>query len=673
MMELRKMKFFKLLLLLTAALIAACGGGSSGSTNVVSLNQGVTATANVQIPTGTSLALNATNIDVSASFHDLSGNPIPNLQVTFSTTMGSLNPAGGNATTNSAGLATVKLNAGVTVGAGLVSASAIVAGVKISQAVPFSVAMPPVTISTPVLGLSSLAPGGSTSVTVSLSDASGPFTTPVDVIFTSTFAQTGKASLISPVRTVGGVASSTYTATGGVGTDTITVLVGGSSISIPISIAGPAANSISFVSAAPQNISLKGMGGVGGTETSTVTFKVLDTSGQPKSGQTVDFTLNTTIGGMTITSSSASSGLDGTVSTIVKAGTFATPIRVTATIRGSSPLIATQSDQLVVSTGVPAQDSYSVSLSNLNSESFNHDGVKVGVTVRLSDHFHNPVPDGTAVYFTTTGGSIGASCLTAAGACSVQWTSQEPRPADGRIVILTYAVGEEAFVDSNGSGYADAGEFTPDTVAFRDDNFSCSPPVTGTVKDCVNNQQLPWLDFNSNTWAVGAAHSFPDPDPRYIGVLQGVDALGVPYAPTTPHLKHIFKNVQFVMSTDAAKIAFKANTVIVNPATPGDIEIFPTTTDVTIIKPGRFSVTVTDRNGNTMASGTTIAVTAPYGTLTGDTNVTVSQNTSAGQLLTLSLAAAPTPVLQQDSFIVVKVTSPSGLVSTGYIPISGSY
>jgi hypothetical protein len=89
--------------------------------------------------------------------------------------------------------------------------------------------------------------------------------------------------------------------------------------------------------------------------------------------------------------------------------------------------------------------------------------VNVAVTARLSDHFHNPVPDGTAVYFTTNGGAIQPSCTTVGGACTVNWISQNPRPQNGPIsllgrpTILVYAIGEESFVDANGNGVADAG------------------------------------------------------------------------------------------------------------------------------------------------------------------------------------------------------------------------
>src|SRR6185369_13293017 len=157
------------------------------------------------------------------------------------------------------------------------------------------------------------------------------------------------------------------------------------------------------------------------------------------------------------------------------------------------------------------------------------------VTARLSDHFHNPVPDGTAVSFTTNGGSIQPSCTTINGACSVTWTSQNPRPFVpginvGRATIHAYAVGEEAFVDLNGNGVADTGEFTDNSEAYRDDN-----------ENGVRDVSEPFIDFNGNG-------QFDGPDGKYNGVLQGASSIGAPRS------KHIFANLHMVMATTEALV-----------------------------------------------------------------------------------------------------------------------
>jgi hypothetical protein len=595
--------------------------------------------------------------NVSATFIDANDKPISGLPVNFLTSFGSFNPSTGSATTNAAGTATIQLLAGNATGSGIVVASATVQGVKISKQITFSVVAPQPVISTPQVGLTNLAPGGSTAITVTLKDSSGNnITTPVEVNFTSNFATAGKATLISPVTSVDGIASSTYTALpGAVGNDTITVSVGAASVTTTVTVAAPAANSISFVSATPINITLKGMGGAGASETSTVVFKVLDTNGQPKSGQAVDFVLNTSVGGLSLTSPSASSAADGTVSTVVLAGTIATPVRVTASINGSSPLIATQSDQLVVSTGVPAQDGLSISFSNLNSESFNHDGVIVAVTARLSDHFHNPVPDGTAVSFTTNAGAIQPSCITTGGGCTVNWISQNPRilfgdPKAGRVMILAYAVGEESFIDINGNGVADSGACVPVSVqgvgkaqqcgefidtpeAFRDDNFN-------GVRDAGET----FIDFNSDG-------QYNLPDGIYNGLLR-------PSAVTGPKSKHVFYNSEIVMSTDGAIISVLPASLDLDPAAPPQSLVF--------------IVTVTDRNGNTMASGTTVKITVPFGTATGLTDFTFPQNIGTGVDLKVNVAPADTPKFQS-GFIKIEVTSPGGLVTSLFPHMSGNF
>jgi hypothetical protein len=542
-----------------------------------------------------------------------------------------------------------------------VIASATVDGKLISNSAQFSVNLPPLTLSPITLGLSNLSYGGSTSVAVTVKDASGnPFTTQdVDVVFTSTQAATGKATINTPVRTINGVATTTYQASTATGVDTITASIAGSIVNANVTISPLSANSIQFVSASPSNIGLKGMGGAGIQETSLVTFKVLDTSGQPKANQQVDFTLNTTIGGLLLLSPSGSTAANGTVSVIVQAGTIATSVRVTATITGSSPAISTQSDQLVVSTGVPAQDGFSISIQNFNPEAFNVDGIQDKVTARLSDHFHNPVPDGTAVYFTTSGGSIQPSCTTIGGVCTVTWTSQTPRPVgdatrlnalglpdpqnNGRARILAYAVGEEAFLDRNGNGVADAGEFTDTSEAFRDDNENGTLDVIET-----------FIDFNSDG-------IFNGPDGKYNGVLQGAAYIGAPKS------KHIYMNSTIVMATSGAKIT---NSCVTPPGSA-------ITVGLGGVKP--CTINISDLNKNTMPSGTTVAfsytevvagiklVSDPF----TFPNSTASTGTDLGIFLVDSGSASATPPPPVGRGVLkVTVTSPGGLVTTGIYSVN---
>lgn len=397
------------------------------------------------------------------------------------------------------------------------------------------------------------------------------------------------------------------------------ITVTGSGVITPPPV-GATPNSIAFISASPDVITLKGMGGAGRSEASIITFEVRDSAGQPLVGQTVDFSLNTSIGGLTITPATAVSNSSGRVQTIVNSGTIATPIRVTATVRGSSPAISTQSDQLVVSTGIPDQDSLSISISNFNVEGLEFDGETTTVTARLADHFNNPVPDGTAIYFTTEGGSIQPSCTTVNGACSVLWTSQAPRPVNGLVTILAYAVGEESFIDLNGNGLADVGEFTDLAEAFRDDNL-----------DGVRQLSETFIDFDADS-------NYDSPDGIYNGVLRSPSVTG-------PQTLHIFENSGIIMSGSTAVITFSASPINV-PASG---------TNVTI--------RVRDVNNNIMPAGTTIVVTTTNGQLVGSASGTVTNayapNSFSELVVTLNQDNTPGTT----GVLTVKVTTPNGVIT----------
>ncbi len=557
-------------------LLAACGGGSSGGSPSSIDNPPPTNSSSSTIKLAKSVLQMNETTTVTAKFVDANGNPAAGITTTFSTSLGTLNPANGQVVTDTTGTASAQLVMGTVTGSGIVTANALVAGRQVSKTASFSVNLPPLKLSNPTLGLTTLSYAGSTSVSVSILDANGASYTAqdVDVMFTSTQTVAGKATLPQTVRSVNGVASATYKANTVVGTDTISIALGDSVVQTSLTVNPADASSIQYVSAVPVNIGLKGMGGAGIMETSTVTFRVLDVYGQPRANQQVNFKLNSEVGGLKLVASSGSTASDGTVSTIVQAGTIATPVRVTASLSNGllAPTISTQSDQLVVSTGIPAQDGFSISMSKLNTESFSYDGVESQITARLSDHFHNPVPDGTAVYFTTSGGAVQPSCTTVAGTCTVIWRSQNPRPSNGRAVILAYSVGEEAFVDLNGNGVADPGEFTDTTGAFRDDNEN-------KMWDSVAEPPIPF--FNSSGY---------DPaDGKYNGVLQGSVYAGAPKS------KHVFSNLVHVMGGSRVG-SLIPSTKTLDPA-------YGSTSSKNLI-----TFTLKDLNGNAMPAGTKVSI-----------------------------------------------------------------
>ena len=560
---------------------------------------------------------------VRAIVRDASGVAVPNAVVTFTTNsqLASMVPASGTALTDATGTATIQLNAAslTAAGAGTISAGSQVtsggATTAVNGSIAYAVGAASVTITGFTFGTNPLSAFGTTSVSVTVNSNGSPVTTPTSVTFSSPCATSNKAVLTTSVLTgTGGVATASYRDNGCGGNDVVTASVSGlATTSSALTVVVPTAGSIQFVSSTPTSITLKGTGGAGKQETSQVVFKVVDTGGNPLStSQTVNFSLSTTVGGITFangltTSTATSDPTTGQAVVTVQAGVVSTPVRVLASTTAGGVTLTTQSDQLTISTGIPSQPNFSVSPTKHNIEGWDLDGQTAVLTARLADHFGNPVPDGTAVNFITEGGSITSACTTTGGACTSTFTSQNLRPTNGRVTVLAYAVGEEGFTDTDGDGLADKvpnelvdanGVSTDMPEAFRDDNEN-------GVRDAAET----FIDFN-NDGAYNAA------DGKFNGVLCNETAPGTSSVGTCSTQKtiHVFENVPMVFSGSDAVITFynSAMSATINNITFGTCSaataFTPPTTNVKIV--------VTDVNGNVMPAGTAVAFATTNGTIT---------------------------------------------------------
>lgn len=112
--------------------------------------------------------------------------------------------------------------------------------------------------------------------------------------------------------------------------------------------------------------------------------------------------------------------------------------------------------------GLPSQQNFSLSQKTHNIEAMNLDGTSNSYTIIASDRLGNPVPDGTAINFVAEGGQVQAIRFTTLAnglsSATANYQSSEPRPADGRVTVLAYALGEESFLDANGNNVYDSGE-----------------------------------------------------------------------------------------------------------------------------------------------------------------------------------------------------------------------
>ncbi|MBA6363470.1 hypothetical protein H4J56_16630 [Colwellia sp. BRX8-4] len=650
------------------------------------------------------------------------------LIVTFSSTVGDIPIP--SAITNANNQAIVDIYAGENLGAGTITAS-ITSGESgqtifvVGSSTVIMGAGSPFIEGVADVSLTNISAGGTSVISVSIVDDQGNlFTEPVDVNFSSGCTAQSTATLSTPITTSNGAATSTYLAQGCVGDDTINVTAnaGGINLSATASVSVLAADigSIEYVSASPEHIGIIGAGIVGGSESSTVMFKVKDTDGNPYNNRRVNFSLNTNVGGIKLSQNFATTNDQGLVQTVVNSGSVATTVRVTASTESlGGTFVFTQSSQLVVSTGLPDQDSFSLARGVANPEAWGIDGVEVPVVVRMADAFNNPVPDGTAVNFTTEGGSVGSSCTTTNGACSVTWTSQNPRPAGqvltssfctvaenddptifcarqplsngnnylgqeygGRVTILATAIGEESFPDKNSNGRFDESEYTlfqgkdvGDRLydlkeAFVDHNEdNLYNPVE--VSTQAGGELEEFVDFNSNG-------VFDIENSVYNGILCGLNDITNPgtevanqYCANPDDEPDPTKKAQKV-STNV-----RGSTVIIMSGTSPYITVTATNDAVVDTSPnydrndislyiagestGTVSVVIADLHNQPMPAGTIVSFVASVGSVVGTPSYTwPGDSSNGGSQFSVAIKGEAEPT---SGPLEIKVETPGGVTT----------
>ncbi|MFT5635489.1 MAG: hypothetical protein ACI89T_000930 [Cognaticolwellia sp.] len=687
------------------------------------------------------------DINISVALVDANGNPTDTVTsskpgkaiasingisapviVTFTSSVGEIPIA--SALTNSNGQATVDVFAGESLGAGTIIAS-IVSG-ETGQ-VLFVVGSSTVSMGsgTPFvegvanISLPEISAGGTSVLSVSIIDDQGNlFTEPVEVNFSSGCAVQSTATLSSPITTSNGVATSTYLAQGCVGNDPINVTANAGGINLSanatISVLAADIGSIEFVSATPENIGIIGAGIVGGSESSTVVFKVKDTDGNPYNNREVNFALNTNRGGINLSQNNATSNAQGIVQTVVNSGTVGATVRVTASTEAlDGSVVFTQSSQLVVSTGIPDQDSFSLSRGVANPEVWGVDNVEVPVMVLMADAFNNPVPDDTAIYFTTEGGAIEPSCLTLNGRCSVNWRSQNPRPAGktltnsfcsvaddtdpatfcartplengnnylgqeygGRATILATAIGEESFPDKNGNGRFDESEYSLfQGLDVGDKLYDLKEAFVDHNEDGVYNpaessgetggELEEFTDFNSNG-------TFDIEDGAYNGILCGLNDLTNPGTATanqycanhddetdpTKKSEKVSTNVWgsaiIVMSGSSPFITVTAtNDAIVN--TDPNFNSADRTLYIAGESTGTVSIVIADLHNQPMPAGTVVTFVEGVGSILGSRSYTwPSHAVNGGSAFSVAVKGEAEPT---SGPLQIQVETPGGLTT----------
>jgi len=483
---------------LLAGTLAACGGGggSPGTT---------TGAPTTPVPTTGTPTLTLSIVDASgqaassvtaggafsarATVRSGSGATVANRLVTFSLSdanIATLTPA--TALTDANGTAQIGISPSSinAVGAATLTATASVDNTTVTGSRDFAVAASNISLTNLTVGSSSLPSGGNTPVSVQVLVGGQPPANglPVNVTFTASCGRiNGTGSSFGATTNGSGVASATYTAVSASGDlcsgpVTLTATSAGATpASATLNVASAVANAITFVSATPQQIFVAGSGAL---EQSVVRFRVLSGT-TPLANMPVRFSVVTNPGGVGLNAAGNTAEVTGTtdaagdVTVSVFSGSIPGPVRVRASLV-SNPNVFAETQNLTVASGPPSQRFMSLSVSTTNIEGFNRDGTATTLTVRLADRQGNPVEDGTVVNFTAEGGQVAPSCATTRtngiSSCSVDFISQNPRPAGGRVSVLAFASGTKDYVDVNGNNRYDASVDTLVNIgdAFRDDN-----------------------------------------------------------------------------------------------------------------------------------------------------------------------------------------------------------
>lgn len=465
---------------LALALAACGGGGGNAGTPVIGPGAGsssptATDSATVSLKLSSATVTAGAPATVTATVVNKSGSAVPGLVVKFSTAGGLGAFSASSALTDATGTASVVLSpaASTTSGADTVRATVTYAGSDYSASAGFQLTATNVTIGSFTSDLptgTSLSAYGQANLTVTLAGASA--TSPVNVVLTSSCVSAGKGTLTpASVTTSTGRATFTFRdqGCGAVATaENLQVSVTGTSLtqSLSIPVSSPAAASIGFVSASPNVIYLRGSSLV---ESSSVTFQVKDAANNGLPNQTVVLQPSVLTGGLTLDGQSGSvtktTDSNGNVIVRVNSGTVPTPVRIKATLQGST--ISTVSSALAIAVGLPSQLNFSFAQRTINIEGYNLQGTTNTYTVIASDRLGNPVPDGTAINFVAEGGQIQATQQTALNASGIatataNFVTASPVPVDGRVTVLAYALGEKSFLDTNGNNVYDAGEVFQD-------------------------------------------------------------------------------------------------------------------------------------------------------------------------------------------------------------------
>ncbi len=527
-------KLFQLTALTLSLALAGCGGGGDGTDTIapepdLGVQQPGTGDGGVEIPAAELNISNSglvdvdgntiTSIDLEGAYYEvqvMDGNdePVANAKVTFSIDADGVvlsQTTSGAKLTDSEGKARifVKPNAPEVSGAYTITANASNNDNTAINNLTFSVQATNVNLSALTVVDSQLSAGGQTAISLMATDTEG---NAISGILVSLNASCGQLPT-QATSDENGMITFVYKA---INTDNtlcsgnvrISASTGSSATQTAnLTVQAPEATSIVYTS----NELTLGIQNSGSSATGEAEFAIYSNK-TPLANAEVTLSLEKSPLGLTFgvlgnkNSFNAITDENGKVSVNIYPGSTPGPVEIKATLATDARINALSKGISIASSRV-TQDGISLSFGK-NVLDWSLDGDETSVVARLVDRNGNKVPDGTVVNFTAEGGKVSpSSCTTSNGACEVTFSTQNPRPGDGRVSILAVVEGEKSYIDNNENNAWDEGVDTlvhniGDT--FRDDNedgiFQIGefnyPLTTQANQVCENNiQQFIQLKF----------------------------------------------------------------------------------------------------------------------------------------------------------------------------------
>ncbi|MBI5464464.1 MAG: hypothetical protein HY966_05880 [Ignavibacteriales bacterium] len=243
---------------------------------------------------------------------------------------------------------------------------------------------------------------------------------------------------------VSGTVSFTVTVTGENGTSTSsfagTLLGAGINPGVP---GGGYASYIRLESKTNSTISVRGTGSI---ESSTLTFQVMDSLGNPITlarAVQVKFTLiKSPSDSAFLYPTAATTDANGRVVTTLNSGTKAGVLQVVDSALVLTHWIYSAPTQVTIVGGFPDSNAITATISRLNLPGYIKSGPLATVTVQMGDKFGNP-PQPSALYFGTNAGVIkGSATSDASGMASVPLSGGNPIPTNGKGAVMIQTRGE---------------------------------------------------------------------------------------------------------------------------------------------------------------------------------------------------------------------------------------